>query len=244
MTRNRRLRLIDALLYSTTAAAAAAAAGSVRLIFPLPSFLCCCCCWRRSERFSAPGRIQSGTFLTFRLRYRLRPLFVCVYPPSLSLSIGRENFSLSPFCAVVSRPLPSPSPRPSRVCDVFWGVRTGGKRGGGEGELHTHTHVHVHTLVSAGLCVDVGGEGTLVVPGLSRRPVLSLPLSSFLVKTALWPRPFALLCVLLCVCCVFLVTHEKEKFKGKTKQPKKIHRAINRKVLFGEIFHFLIETTT
>jgi hypothetical protein len=37
MTRNRRLRLIDALLYST-AATAAAAAGSVRLIFP-PSLL-------------------------------------------------------------------------------------------------------------------------------------------------------------------------------------------------------------
>lgn len=204
MTRNRRLRLIDALLYS----AAAAAAGSVRLIFPpLPSFLCCCCCCcRLSERFSAPGRIQSGTFLTFLDCARDSAHFfvcvcVCVYPP-LSPS-GEKTFLSLPFLRrrFPSAPL-SPSPRPSRCV-------LGGEDG--RKERGSYTHTYTHWSFSAGLCVDVGGEGTLVVPGLSRRPVLSLPLSSFLVKTALWPRPFALLCVLLCVCCVFLVTHENER---------------------------------
>jgi hypothetical protein len=148
MTRNRRLRLIDALLYS----AAAAAAGSVRLIFPpLPSFLCCCCCCcRLSERFSAPGRIQSGTFLTFLDCARDSAHFfvcvcVCVYPP-LSPS-GEKTFLSLPFLRrrFPSAPL-SPSPRPSRCV-------LGGENGRKERRRGGATHTRTHTGLSLLGCV-------------------------------------------------------------------------------------------
>lgn len=162
---------------------------------------------------------------------------VCVCTP-LSLHRERKLFSLSPFCAVVSRPLPSLPPlvRP----DVFWGVKTGGKRGG-EGELHTHVHTLVFLCWAVCRCRwrrDFSRAGTEPPSSPLSPPFFFFSENSFVAAPVR-----SLVCFVVCVLCVSCHSR-KRKIKEKLREKNKHPSSDKPKSFVWRNFSFLIETTT